>query len=282
MEFNISIIGIGLMGGSLAYALKGFRGCKITGFDINSQTGQKALGAKAIDRLASSIEQAVEDADITIFCISPSAIDESMKRCAAYFQQGSLVTEICGIKHNVSRSIRQMLPPGVSYAGLHPMAGKEVGGFENADDKIFHGAGFILTTDDEERDASALAMLRELSAYLGAGRIEVNSPIEHDRLIAYSSHLMHIAAAAACISYPENLTTAHLGGAFRDVTRIATIDAGMWTELIFSNSEAVAEQLDCYIDSLAKFASALKAGDESFALSFFESATANKAVILES
>ena len=278
--FKIAIIGLGLMGGSLAYALHGFRECKRIGYDIDESTTQQALERGAIDHIATSLEGAVHETDLSIFCSGPDSIIHNMHVCLPFFKDGSIVTEVCGVKHEIMEFITVNLPENIHYAGLHPMAGKEVGGFANADPSIFKGAGFILIKPNGCPNNVEL-LLKELSFYVGAGRVVTNTLEEHDALIAYTSDLMHIAATAICADYPANMTMAHTAGAFRDCTRVARIDADLWTPLLTKNAGNIIPCLEIYIDNLTQFKQALINDDKPFIHEFLRAASENKEKMLE-
>jgi prephenate dehydrogenase len=268
------------MGGSLAYALKGFRGGERVGYDLDEEALQSALASGAIDKRASSPEEAAKEADLVLFCSAPSGIFENMLRCFPHLKPGAVVSEICGVKSEMLRFAAKHLPKHARYVGLHPMAGKEVGGFSNADGALFKGTGFLLVPP-EPADEGALSMLKELSAHVGAGRVVVNDAAAHDLIIGYSSDLMHIAAAALVEDYPQGLSLAHTAGAFRDCTRVARIDAGLWRELLLGNAENITPHLDVLTDRLAAFSAALKAQDGEFVEGFLSRANENKRKIAE-
>ncbi len=184
-----------------------------------------------------------------------------------------------GIKRDILAFIDENMPGRLRYAGLHPMAGKEIGGFANAQAAMLRGAGFIIVLP-EQADERAAELVRELSRYVGAGRIVTNEGGEHDAIIAYTSDLMHIAANALCAEYPKNMTMAHTAGAFRDCTRIARLDAELWTELLLGNAENILEPLRAYIGSLKRFEAALAGGDEAALRELLRTGTENKEKML--
>ncbi len=280
MALEISIVGLGLMGGSLAYALRGFRDCRITGYDIDEKVLSAALERRAVDRAANSLEEAAAVADITIFCSGPASIIRNMEMCVGFFKPGSVVTDICGVKEEIAAFAREKLPHVVDYVGLHPMAGKEVGGFDNADPGIFKGAGFIVVLPGRFRKSSVM-LLDELCRYIGAGRIEANRPGEHDEIIAYTSDLMHISAAALCADYPDGMTLAHTAGAFRDCTRIANLDPELWTELLALNASKIVPHLKKYISALSGLEKALENDDREFICGLLKKTSENKRKMLK-
>lgn len=273
--FTVAIIGLGLIGGSLAYALRGFRHCQIVGFDIQPAVTLQAQMYGAIDIAAGSAEQAAEQADLCLFCADPTAILHGIANCRVFYRKGAVVSEICGVKEEMARTIPTLLPKGVSYIGMHPMAGKEIGGFVNAERGLFQGAGVILVPP-EVYDPAALALMHELAEYIGAGQVLVNTPSEHDDIIAYSSDLPHVTATALVSRYPKALTLAHTAGAFRDSTRVANIDADLWTDLLSRNREHLLYHLEGYIDTLYAVRDALAQDDKEALFRFLNSAQRNK------
>lgn len=277
---KIAIIGLGLMGGSLAYALHGFQQYTIVGYDIDADTLQKARNYGAVDSIATSLAEAVSEADMVFYCSSPNSILENMAQSFPYLPPNCIISEICGVKQDILAWVANSLPDGVSYIGLHPMTGKEVGGFQHADSTLYQNAGFIIVLP-ECYSTDAVKLMIALLKHIGAGRIVCNKPEEHDHIIAYTSDLMHIASAALCVSYPHNMTMAHTAGSFRDCTRIAMIDADLWTELLTKNANSIVPHLKQYIQSLQDFEDALMRDDKAFIHRFLQTAHDNKQAMLE-
>ncbi|MCL1917766.1 MAG: prephenate dehydrogenase/arogenate dehydrogenase family protein [Peptococcaceae bacterium] len=272
---TLAIIGLGLMGGSLAFALQGFRECKVIGFDVQKETADQALAAGAIQETAASLEEAVSQADIVLFCTAPAQLIQDLPRAQPCLKKGSVVTDICGVKKDIMAWVERCLRPDVSYVGIHPMAGKEIGGFVNADPDLFQGAGFILI-QPEGGNPEAFQMVWDMVSYVGAGRIVVNPVEVHDNIIAYTSDLMHIAATGLCRRFSPDMTMAHTAGAFRDCTRIAAIDPALWTDLFMSNRDNILFYLAGYIEDLCVFQKALEDGDTEMLYKFLDQASRNK------
>lgn len=279
-DFNVAIIGLGLIGGSLAYALRGFRSCRLTGFDIDDNVLYRARQKGALDRCAGSLEEAVTGADLAIFCSSPHSVIQNMRYCLPFFKSGAVVTEICGVKRDILTFVETTFPDHLHYIGLHPMAGKEVSGFANAEGTLFRNAGFIIVPPASYHQ-QALELIEELAHYVGAGRVAVNGADEHDAIIAYTSDLMHIAATSLCHDFPANMTMAHTAAAFRDCTRIANVDATLWTELLLENAANIIPHLGRYIENLTNFQAALQSRDQEFIQQFLERATDHKKQIVK-
>lgn len=250
-EFRIAIIGLGLIGGSLAYALKGFKNCVIAGCDIDSETRRLALKNKAVNLAYEDAGDAIENSDVIIFCTYPDSIHKIIENNASRFKTGAVISDVCGVKTSVSESICSVLPNGVDYVGGHPMAGKEVEGFVNASSELFWMSGYIITPVKSSKEAS-VELIREIAKYIGSTRITIASPEEHDSVVAYTSDLMHVAASALCLSYPEKMNRAYTAGSFRDCTRVARINPQLWSELFLANKENVVNEIDRLVDNLSE------------------------------
>lgn len=239
-------MGLGLMGASLAYALHGFRDSEIFGVDADAEVCRKAVTFGAVAFADTDIHVA-ESAELVIFCVYPHHIPALMNACR--FKDSAIISDICGVKSGLYSEIT--LQKNTDYVGIHPMAGKERDGFDNADGAIFKGTGFIITPLPSTKQAS-VELVRELAQYIGATRIAVTDPAKHDEIIAYTSDVMHVSAAALCINFHRDMNGAYTAGAFRDCTRVADINAAAWTELLTANRANTLAALDNYISDLVK------------------------------
>ncbi len=274
---KISIVGLGLMGGSLAYALRGFKNAELTGYDLNKGTLDAALKAGAVDKVFDDLQEAVGDADIVVLCVYPKAV---MKIMQSSFKPGALVTDICGVKSALYSQLRPVLSPDINYIGIHPMAGKEVDGFENASADLYKGCGLIVTPV-QVKSESSLELMHELINFIGAKNIVTADESLHDDIIAYTSDLMHISACALCMDYNKQMSRAYTAGAYRDCTRIANINAPLWTELLMMNEEFILGHLDKYIENLQTVREALASGDKESLHRLLEKAANNKKEMLK-
>lgn len=277
---TICIIGLGLIGGSMAYALRGFHGARIVGVDVNKASVGAALKAGAIDEAYDDPAQAVREADLVILCVYPHHIHDIVIENAAYFKPGAIVCDVCGTKEHLYGGMHQYIPDTIDYVGIHPMAGKEVDGFLNAEGSLFQNTGFIIVPLPETKPETVEAM-QELAGYIGATRLAVSSPHEHDAIIAYTSDLMHISATALCVHYHPQMNSAYTAGAYRDCTRIANINPDLWTELFFANRTALLPRLEQYIQDLQAMYDAIKTQDRESMHSLLETATENKHEMLK-
>jgi len=277
--FIVAILGLGLMGGSLGYALRGFRGCLRLGYDIDPDVTRRALDAGAVDETCVDEAEAVSQADLSILCMSPAGIIDCISRLRGFFRPGSTVTEIGGVKEYISFAAEKFLPETVQYIGIHPMAGKELSGFSQADAAIFVNSGFLIVPP-ARTSSETVELMQELADHIGASRVTVTDVTAHDRIIAWSSALMHLSAFALCHGIPENYTGAFGAGALRDATRVASSDPTLWTELFLDNRAWLLSALDGYVEELAKFRAALNDEDEEVLYKLLKNANEMKKILL--
>jgi prephenate dehydrogenase len=261
MGFRVCVVGLGLMGGSLAMALRGFREAEIVGADTDPAARRKALEAGAVQAAYGGAADAAAGAELVVFCVYAHHIPGLLKACGPVLAPGAVLSDICGVKTPLYRELEPLIPEGADYVGVHPMAGRERDGFDNADGALYQNTGFLITPLPRTQPSS-VALMEELAAHIGAARVAVSSPAAHDAIIAYTSDLMHIAAAGLCADFHPDMTLAHTAGAFRDCTRIADINAAAWTELLLSNAGNTLRELDRYMNSLTQIRRALAERDE--------------------
>ncbi|MDR3279393.1 MAG: prephenate dehydrogenase [Synergistaceae bacterium] len=279
MKYRICVIGLGLMGASLAGALRGFRKAEIHGVDVKDDVRKKAERTGVVDRAFAGVGEGVTGANLVIFCVYAHNIPAMIEKNKLAFSPNAVLSDICGVKTQLYEKLSGILPEHIDYVGIHPMAGKERDGFDNADPAIYKNSGMIICPFPNTMPGN-VELLREMAKHIGVARLAVASPREHDDIIAYTSDLMHIAAAGLCIDYHPDITPAFTAGAFRDCTRVADINASAWTELILDNRENTLPKLDSYIENLNKMREAISDGDEARLYSLLDRACGNKRTIL--
>ncbi|NLJ40678.1 MAG: prephenate dehydrogenase/arogenate dehydrogenase family protein, partial [Clostridiales bacterium] len=227
---QISIIGLGLMGGSIALALKnrGIKG-KIVGYDICRNYVDEALGSKAIDMGADNPEEAVIGAGLVIIAVPISQYKTIFNEINPFLALGCIVTDVGSVKLEPVELAEKLLPKGIHFVGGHPMTGSERGGFNAADPFLYENAYYFLTPR-EDTPAEAVGTMEDLIKSLGAYAVPI-APKEHDLIVSRMSHLPHI-IASTLVNFMDNdkgisyLT--FVGGGFRDTTRIASGNPHMW------------------------------------------------------
>lgn len=255
---NILVVGLGLIGGSLCKALKKYTYHTVTGCDLNHDIENAALRDVALDNV---FDGNYKGYDLIIIALFPEASEKFLENHAHEIEKGTLITDVCGIKGDFSDRMKKISESnGLRYVGIHPMAGKEFGGYYNSTSDLFIKANFIIApfADSSESD---IELLKELAKEIGAGKIVVTSPENHDKMIAYTSQLAHIVSSAYVKSPELGLECGFSGGSFQDMTRIATMNEKMWTDLFMQNRENLQYELDTLIANLNKYSEALKTGD---------------------
>lgn len=255
--FKIAVIGPGIIGGSMAYALQGFKNAKICGCDANPETRQKALAKKAVDEVFESPDSAICDADLVILCLYPELIPKIVSENSSCFKKGAVITDVCGVKTKLSHQMEEILPQDTTYVGGHPMADKETDGFDSATPELFRECGFIITPTSASTNES-VQLIAQMAEHIGATRITYATPEEHDSIITYTSDLMHISASALCLDYNKKMNLAYTAGAFRDCTRIANINPQLWSQLFLENKAFLLKELDNFITSITRIRDAIK------------------------
>ena len=256
---NIAVIGLGLIGGSLAKAI-----AERTDYHIMAKNRTRSTLLQAIEDGAVHEEltdENISQADMIILGLYPEEAVEYMKSIGDRVKKSALVIDVSGIK----RYICEKMPPiaekhGFVFVGTHPMAGKEKGGYFNSEAALFQGASFIITPTGGEH-SEQVEWLTEFASDLGFGMHVICSPEEHDRMIAFTSQLPHV-LANAYVQSPQCLN--HRGfsaGSYRDVSRVARLNEHLWAELFLQNSDALTQELDLLIRNITEMCDAIKAND---------------------
>lgn len=273
-EFKTAVIGLGIIGGSMAYALDGFCGGKVSGYDREPKTRELARKCGKID-VCETAAEAIANADLIVLATYPDGIVKTIKDNKECIKKGAVITDICGVKTDIAKEMVKVIPTDADYVGGHPMAGKEVDGFENASPDMFYGCGYIITPVDKSKEES-VGLIVDMAKYIGAARITTADPKMHDSTIAYTSDLMHIAASALCLDFHENMSLAYTAGAFKDCTRVALINPQLWTELFMANAENTVAEIDRFMNSLTELRNSIEDGDEKRLCGLLEKVRKNK------
>jgi cyclohexadieny/prephenate dehydrogenase len=255
---KLTVVGVGLIGGSVALVARR-RGvaARVTGVELQPAALKRALARGLIDEAAADLAAGVAGAEVVVFCTPVDHIAAGVLAAAPHCRPGALLTDTGSTKAAILRELDGRLPPGVSFVGAHPLAGSEKQGPEHARANLFEGSLVVLTPPPSDDDA--LSRARAFWEALGA-RIEVMGAEEHDRALALTSHLPHLAAAAlAGVVPPELLGLAATG--FRDATRLASGDPALWAAIFLSNRPDVLAALDRLGGQLERFRQALSADD---------------------
>jgi prephenate dehydrogenase len=259
---KIAVIGLGLIGGSLALSLKNInQDFIITGYDIEGEAMNIAKYRNIIDIIAKDYKEAVADADLIIIATPLSKIVEVIKHIKDYLKKGAIITDVGSAKEKIVERVSEILPDRVFFIGGHPMAGSENEGILSATPELFRNIFYILTPTDTTK-SEPLVTLHSLFTKIGAKVISMN-PKEHDENVALISHLPHILSTNLVDMVDDkqkkmkNLFKLCAGG-FRDMTRIAAANTKMWLDISLENKDKLMKSIDEYIKYLTKFKSNLQ------------------------
>lgn len=254
MGKNIVIVGLGLIGGSLAKALRMYTEHTVTGIDVSPDVLEKAFSEGAIHRIGTP--DSLREADLVFLCIYPDAAVSFIGEYGNLLPKGCLVADTCGIKGEICRRMPPLAEKfGFTFVGCHPMAGKEKNGFSASEAELFQGASFILVPCGAPKEA--VEELSSLAMQLGFGQTVITTPDHHDQMIAYTSQLPHVLACAYVMSPQCPQHNGFSAGSYRDVSRVARINEVLWTELFLDNAEHLTEELDLLIENISSIRNAV-------------------------
>ena len=257
VRMKILVAGLGLIGASIAKSLKKNTSHYILGWNRTQTVTLKALEDGAIDETG-TLDELIPQADITIINFYTDAIIPFVMENRDKFKKGSIVTDSCGIKTMICRTLEKE-KFDFYYIGAHPMAGREVSGYDASLPTLFDNASFICTPTNAPK--SKIDTLLELAREMGFKRTVVTTPEHHDEMIAFTSQIAHVLACSYVLS---PLAPQHAGfsaGSYRDVSRVARINGEMWSELFIANKEPLISEIDDLVNNLEKFRAAIKDDD---------------------
>ena len=257
---NIGIVGLGLIGGSMAKSIKKRTGHSVYGTDLDRETMTLARMCGAID--GDLTDENLAKCAIVLLAIRPGAAIEWTREHAAGMSKDTILVDLCGVKRVVVNELTPIARQyGFTYVGGHPMAGRERGGFASSLEDLYVGASMILTPN-QGADPAVIEQLRAFFLDIGFGGITLSDPEEHDRIIAFTSQLAHIVSSSYVKSPEAQRRRGFSAGSFQDMTRVARLDENMWTELFLDDADYLTAELDALIGHLEKYARALNDRDE--------------------
>lgn len=252
---NIAVIGLGLMGGSLVKALNDYN---IWALDTNKEAVDNALKDKYIQKGSSDysdIEAMFSWAHIIMICTLPSIALNIINKYSSSITNDKILSDFCGVKTDIFNAAKTK-----KYVSLHTMAGREKGGYNNSSESLFKNSNAIIIANDNANKED-IKKIEDLALNIGCKNIIVSTEKEHDKMIAFTSQLMHI-IACSIVNHKDFLASLGFeGNSLGDHTRVGTIDANMWSELFARNSEYLSLSLEEYIKRLEDFQNALQNKD---------------------
>ena len=256
---NIAIVGLGLIGGSIAKAIKYNTDNTVYGYDIDRGVLLKAKLLGAVDEeLTSDI---LPTCDMVILGLYPNDTLEFVRTHADKIKKGAIVIDSCGVKRVVCEPPWKVASEnGFTFIGAHPMAGLHFSGFEYSDVGMFSEASMIIIPSKDVK-IEDLEAVKSLYLKLGFTNIQISTPEEHDKIIAYTSQLAHVVSNAYVKSPEAEVHKGFSAGSYKDLTRVAKLNETMWTELFFENEDNLINEVDGIIANLQKYSKALKEHD---------------------
>ena len=257
---KILIVGLGLLGGSYAKALRRF-GFHISAITLEQSSIDYAIKENIVDEGSTELdERMIGEADLVIFALYPHVFVDWIEKNQGLLKSGALITDVTGVKRSIVYQIQDMLRPDVEFVAAHPMAGREVSGVENSTDTMFIGANYIVTPT-EKNTPEAVQTVIELGRLLGFSNVTTLSPEEHDEMIGFLSQLTHCIAITLMTCNDKENMERFTGDSFRDLTRIARINDLMWSELFVANKDVLLEQMELFISKFNGLKGMLEAED---------------------
>lgn len=260
IDSKVLIVGLGLLGGSYAKALTK-KGMYVSAIDTRKEGIEYALSNGIIaDGSDTADEKLINNADVIVFALYPKVFVNWIKEYQHLFKPGTLITDVTGVKKCVVDEINNILRPDVEFVAAHPMAGREVYGVENSDDRIFNGANYIVVPTPKNTK-EGIDNCKKLGIYLGFARIAQLTPEKHDEMIGFVSQLTHCIAISLMTCCDNESLVDYTGDSFRDLTRIARINDAMWSELFMLNKQPLLEQMDVFIDEFTQMRDLISNGE---------------------
>lgn len=255
---NVVVVGLGIIGGSMAKAIAKYTDSHIIGINRSSAPLQKALECGAIHEIGNV--NSLKDADLIILGTYPEISVKFIRENAEFIPSKCIVIDTSGIKTKICPQITETAKEyGFTFIGCHPMAGKEKNGFDVSDADLFNGASCIILPCDALPEK--VELISNLMKKLRFGSVCYATPEEHDRMIAFTSQLPHVLACAYVFSPCCVKHKGFSGGSYRDVSRVANINAELWSELFIENKEPLINEIDTLINNLNLIRQGIEKGD---------------------
>ena len=274
---RILIVGLGLLGGSYAKALKRF------GFHISAITKEQssidyALKEGIIDEGSTALDESIiGQADLVVFALYPHVFVEWIEKNQQLLKSGALITDVTGVKGSIVYRIQDMLREDVEFIAAHPMAGRDVSGVENSTEKMFVGANYIVTPT-AKNTPEAIETCIELGRLLGFANVATLSPEEHDEMIGFLSQLTHCIGVSLMTCNDKEHMEKYTGDSFRDLTRIARINDLMWSELFVANKKVLLDQMDMFLNEFVRLRGMIETEDIDGMRAMMRHSTARRAL----
>ncbi len=257
---NIGIIGLGLMGASFAKRLSPQEDKTIYGIDQNKQTIQTALELNIIKEGSTDPDKLIKKCNLIILALYPTMIKPWIVENQQYLESGTILMDISGVKTNIVEPVQAILREDLELISIHPMCGRESRGIDFAQADIFDNANYIIVPTNKNTP-KAIEAAKQLGKDLRVKNISILSCEEHDRMIGFLSQLTHVIAVSLMNTHDNSHLVEYTGDSFRDLTRIATINEDLWSELFLLNKDILLDEIDQFLDATKHFRDSLEKED---------------------
>lgn len=257
---NIGIIGLGLMGASFAKRLSPQKDKTIYGIDQNEQTIQTALELNIIKEGSTDPGKLIKKCNLIILALYPTMIKPWIVENQQYLESGTILMDISGVKTNIVEPVQAILREDLELISIHPMCGRESRGIDFAQADIFDNANYIIVPTNKNTP-KAIEAAKQLGKDLRVKNISILSCEEHDRMIGFLSQLTHVIAVSLMNTHDNSHLVEYTGDSFRDLTRIATINENLWSELFLLNKDILLDEIDQFLDATKHFRDSLEKED---------------------
>lgn len=257
---NIGIIGLGLMGASFAKRLSPQKDKTIYGIDQNEQTIQTALELNIIKEGSTDPGKLIKKCNLIILALYPTMIKPWIVENQQYLESGTILMDISGVKTNIVEPVQAILREDLELISIHPMCGRESRGIDFAQADIFDNANYIIVPTNKNTP-KAIEAAKQLGKDLRVKNISILSCEEHDRMIGFLSQLTHVIAVSLMNTHDNSHLVEYTGDSFRDLTRIATINEDLWSELFLLNKDILLDEIDQFLDATKHFRDSLEKED---------------------
>lgn len=259
---KILIVGLGVIGGGYAMALKEAGYSEVYGIDTNEETLKKAKEMQIIKEGFIREDEIISEMDLIVLAIYPNLVKDFIVKNKNKFKENALITDVTGIKQLFINDIVEILPQNIDFVFAHPMAGRENKGIDYATNKVFQGANFLIVETKKNKEEN-IRKIENLAKEMGFKHIKRTTPAFHDEMIAFTSQLPHVLAVALTNSDIENRNTGEfIGDSYRDLTRIANMNEKLWSLLFLGNKKNLLEAMNNFEAEFDKIKKCIEENDE--------------------
>lgn len=257
LDFNITIVGLGLIGGSYALALRDLKPKKIYAIDTDAEALKLGEELGIIDRGFTNAEAPLKESDLVIICLYPKLVKSFVADNMNNFKQNAVITDVTGIKKEFAEEVNLLLRDDIDFVFGHPMAGREFSGVKYASKDIFKGANYIITPTERNKEHN-INLIENIARGMGFKNVQKVSTEHHDKIIGFTSQLPHVIAISLVNSDNSGLDIGKFtGDSYRDLTRIARINTKLWSELFIGNRENLISEIEEFEKNISEVKKAI-------------------------